>query len=164
MKSDDHVAPPAAVLEGIDAAIRKRSGRGSVLDEEPIIKNKELMQCAHSSQLETSIPGPLQQLDSLGSSSGFEYLDHIADIQLHAWDTTLQGALEKLVIAMFGYMTSLDKVQIDEEFSQKIGTIEVEGHDLKSLVFNFLDEWLFIFHSTHLIVKEIHISFLDREK
>ena len=164
MKSDEHVAPPAAVLEGIDAAIRKRSGRGAVLDEESTDENEGLTQCTHNSINETSISDPLQQLDSSSSASGYEYLDHTADIQLHAWDTSLKGALEKLVIAMFGYMTSLDKVHIDEEFSQKVGTTKVEGHDLQSLVFNFLDEWLFIFHSTHLIVKEINITFLDREK
>ena len=165
MKIDDHKAPSAAALEGIDAAIRKRSGRGALLDEETSDDNKSLMKCENdnSGRLGVSTPGPLQP-DSRCSTSGYEYLDHVADIQLHSWDTSLKGALEKLVIAMFGYMTDLDKIHIDEEFSRRVGKVEAQGHDLKSLIYNFLDEWLFIFHSTHLVVKEVNITQFDRDK
>jgi len=71
---------------------------------------------------------------------GYEYLDHTADVQLHAWGNSLKQAFEQCAIAMFGYMTELDTI---EEVSSY--TIESTGHDLQSALYNFLDEWLFCF-------------------
>ncbi|GJQ84857.1 hypothetical protein Trydic_g478 [Trypoxylus dichotomus] len=44
----------------------------------------------------------------------YEYLDHTADVQLHAWGQNLQEAFEQCGIAMFGYMTELDSVEIKQ--------------------------------------------------
>lgn len=43
-------------------------------------------------------------------------------------------------MAMFGYMTTLEKVEMSESRE-----IHAEGDDLESLLFHFLDEFLFIF-------------------
>ena len=51
---------------------------------------------------------------------------------------------------MFGYMTDLFLVETTGDME-----ITVEGHDMQSLVFNFLEEWLFTFHSTGFVCKEI---------
>ncbi|XP_060781289.1 protein archease isoform X1 [Neoarius graeffei] len=70
----------------------------------------------------------------------YEYLDHTADVQLHSWGDSLEEAFEQCAMAMFGYMT-------DTETVEPIDTIEVEseGQDLESLLFHFLDDWLFKF-------------------
>ncbi|KAJ8960825.1 hypothetical protein NQ318_020121 [Aromia moschata] len=73
-------------------------------------------------------------------SCKYEYLDHTADVQLHAWGDSLKEAYEQCGIAMFGYMTELDSVEIRQS-----AEIEATGHDLESLLFHFLDELLFLF-------------------
>eukprot|EP01025_Chloroclados_australasicus_P054750 TRINITY_DN6521_c0_g1_i1.p1 TRINITY_DN6521_c0_g1~~TRINITY_DN6521_c0_g1_i1.p1 ORF type:complete len:265 (-),score=32.33 TRINITY_DN6521_c0_g1_i1:310-1059(-) len=90
----------------------------------------------------------------------FEYLDHTADVQLHAWGCGLQEAFEQVGLAMFNYMTPLAGVQISKDETRQY---EVEGHDLDSLLFAFLDELLFIFSTELFVCKQIQITSFDRQ-
>lgn len=42
----------------------------------------------------------------------YEYLDHTADVQLHAWGRDLAATLEHLVACMFNYVTDLSTVEV----------------------------------------------------
>ncbi|XP_012219401.1 protein archease-like [Linepithema humile] len=89
----------------------------------------------------------------------YEYLDHTADVQLHAWGETLQEAFEQCAMAMFGYMTDLERVQVTQ-----VQHVEAEGEDLLSLLFHFLDELLFMFSAEpYLIPKKVKITEFDIE-
>uniref|UniRef100_H3B8U7 Protein archease n=1 Tax=Latimeria chalumnae TaxID=7897 RepID=H3B8U7_LATCH len=88
----------------------------------------------------------------------YEYLDHTADVQLHAWGDTLEEAYEQCAMAMFGYMTDIETVE-------PIGTLEVEaeGDDLESLLFNFLNEWLYKFSADQFFIpREVKVLYIDR--
>merc|ERR1712018_662564 len=90
----------------------------------------------------------------------YEYLDHTADVQLHAWGDDLKEAFEQLAISMFGYMTEIDTVDMLEECDE----IVAEGHDMLSLIFHWLDEWLFFFSAENfLIARKVKITEFDRE-
>lgn len=86
----------------------------------------------------------------------WEYLDHTADVQIHAWGKTVSDAFAASVVGMFGYMVSLEEIGGDLEMS-----IEVEGHDWESLLFNFMDECLYAFHAESFVMKEVRISVLN---
>jgi SHS2 domain-containing protein len=73
----------------------------------------------------------------------FEYLDHTADVQIHAWGNSLEAALSASVEAMFGYMTDLSTVRDDGREEPR--SVRASGHDLHSLVYSLLDEFLFLF-------------------
>ncbi|XP_058803111.1 protein archease-like [Phymastichus coffea] len=89
----------------------------------------------------------------------YEYLDHTADVQLHSWGDTLQEAFEQCAIAMFNYMTDLERVEL-----KQVHHVEAEGHDLQSLLFHFLDELLFMFSAEpFLVAKKVKIITFDRE-
>lgn len=88
----------------------------------------------------------------------FEYLDHTADIQLHSWGSSLSDALEQCVIAMFSYMTDLSKVDIDPKATD---VFEVKGHDLDSLLFTLLDEFLYRFLTNEWIPRDVRVQSLD---
>lgn len=89
----------------------------------------------------------------------YEYLDHTADVQLHAWGKDLKEAFEHIVPCMLNYMTDLSKVDVDPALTQ---TFEVEGHDLSSLLFAWLDEFLFRFGSEAFVCKSATILSFER--
>jgi len=72
----------------------------------------------------------------------------------------LKEAFEQAATAMFGYMTNLAKVDIDEASTRPFSC---EGHDLHSLLFAFLDELLFIFASEYIILRRISITSFDEK-
>ena len=88
-------------------------------------------------------------------SGGYEYLDHPADVQIHSWGPDLKVAFEQAAVGMFGYMTDLTSVEIEED---EVKEIKAEGHDLESLLFQFLDEFLFVFASDYFVCKKIKIT------
>ncbi|XP_072606475.1 protein archease isoform X4 [Vulpes vulpes] len=88
----------------------------------------------------------------------YEYLDHTADVQLHAWGDTLEEAFEQCAMAMFGYMTDTGTVE-------PLQTVEVEtqGDDLQSLLFHFLDEWLYKFSADEFFIpREVKVLQIDQ--
>ncbi|XP_050425926.1 protein archease-like isoform X2 [Adelges cooleyi] len=88
----------------------------------------------------------------------YEYLDHTADVQLHAWGVTLIEAFEQCANAMFHYMTEVEYIEMKETFE-----IEASGHDMMTLLYNFLDELLFIFSAEPFyIARKVEILEFDR--
>lgn len=88
----------------------------------------------------------------------YEYLDHTADVQLHAWGDNLAEAFEHVALAMFGYMTEIDSVELVHSFN-----IEAEGDDLMGLLFHFLDEWLFGFSAEPFFIpRKVIITEFDK--
>lgn len=90
----------------------------------------------------------------------YEYRDHTADIQLHSWGQNLQEAFEYVGLCMFGYMTNLERVEVDEEKTQEF---TVEGHDMNSLLFNYLDELLYRFNTDEIVVCDLRILDFDEK-
>lgn len=87
-------------------------------------------------------------------------LDHTADVQLHSWGASLTEAFEQVGMAMFGYMTELETVEIKEKHE-----IEAQADDLEALLFHFLDELLFLFSAEpYLICKKLRIDEFNMEE
>lgn len=90
----------------------------------------------------------------------YEYLDHTADVQLHAWGDNLKEAFEQCATAMFGYMTT-DYSRVEMTDTQEV---EVESDDMENLLYHFLDEWLFLFSAEPFFIpRVIQITEFDAE-
>lgn len=112
-------------------------------------------------------------------------LDHTADVQLHAWAPSLADTFGQLALAMCNYMTPIAGLTSDAEEEQYVqhagiripkwilvariliahnqshSTIAVRGQDLHTLVFNFLDEVLFLFHTEAFVTTNVCVTELD---
>merc|ERR1712048_187358 len=59
----------------------------------------------------------------------------------------------------FGYMTEINTVEMTDAFK-----IEASGHDMESLLFHFLDEWLFAFSAEPFFIpRKIVITEFDQD-
>ncbi|CAH8669973.1 unnamed protein product [Schistosoma bovis] len=105
----------------------------------------------------------------------YEYLDHTADVQLHSWGNNQTEAFEQIAMAMFNYMTTnYDSVDTSQRFEIEADgqflhsfflRFCVLGHDMMSLLFHFLDEWLFAFSADPFFIPRIvKITEFDKEK
>ncbi|XP_071521086.1 protein archease-like isoform X2 [Panulirus ornatus] len=89
----------------------------------------------------------------------YEYLDHTADVQIHSWGDDLTETFEQAAVAMYGYMTEIDTVEILDRFE-----IEASADDMEGLLFHFLDECLYAFSvEPYFIARKVTITEFDKE-
>ena len=89
----------------------------------------------------------------------YEYLDHTADVQCHSWGKDIKEAFEHMAPCMFNYMTDLALVDIVD--SQTI-EFTVDGHDMDTLLFKYMDELLFRFCTDNFCCKVVEIIEFDK--
>jgi len=91
---------------------------------------------------------------------GFSYAEDgpTADLTVDTWGETLEEVFRQSAIALFNAITPIEGIRQNEtrEF-------EVEGHDLGALLFNFLDELLYL-QEVDLIVFSGFDLEIDRER
>ena len=87
----------------------------------------------------------------------FAYLDHTADVQLHAWGANLAEAFEQVVVAMMNYITPLHAVEVTGHRE-----VRAAGHDMCSLLYNFMDECLYLFAGEgEFAARTVEVTHLD---
>lgn len=86
----------------------------------------------------------------------FDFLEHTADVYIAAYGRGLKESFENAALAMFEVMTDTSLVSRDLEES-----IEVEGDDEKSLLYNWLEELLFIFETKEILFSKFKVTKID---
>lgn len=90
----------------------------------------------------------------------YEFLDHTADVQIHAWGDDLREAFENAAVAMTAYITDIKSVEITSKES-----ISVEAEDLNGLLYRFLDDVLFLFNAEPcLLSKRVRILEFEHDR
>lgn len=75
-----------------------------------------------------------------------------ADLLIDATAPTLGEAFAQIAYGMFNIITPLEGIEEKEEF-----TLEAEGTDLQNLLFNIMDEFLYINDVEFLVPKKINM-------
>jgi len=80
----------------------------------------------------------------------FKYFEHTADAKFQAYGKNLEEAFSNSALAIVGLMT---KDKIAAKIKKKI---KVNGKDLKQLLSNFLEQFLFLLDSKNFILSKIN--------
>lgn len=91
-------------------------------------------------------------------AGGFEYLDHTADVQIHAWGRDMREAFGAAAVGMFGYMVEMEEFGVELERA-----MSATGHDWQSMFFAWLDECLYVFHTEQLVMTRVVVESIDTE-
>lgn len=76
-----------------------------------------------------------------------------ADLLIEATGKTLGEAFANIALGMFNVITPIGEIAEEQEFE-----VVAEGRDLDSLLFNLMDEFLFIHDTEHLVPHYIDIQ------
>lgn len=77
--------------------------------------------------------------DNVKIERHFEHLDHTADIQIHAWGSTLSDAFVNAALGMIDYMVPLERIEPSKEL-----VVQSSGaSSMKEFLFNFMQEVLY---------------------
>lgn len=80
----------------------------------------------------------------------YKFLEHTADAKFQAYGKTLEEAFENAAFAMFSIMVDTKKIK-----PRLRKQIKISGKDEKSLLYNFLEELLFLLDSENFLLKEV---------
>ena len=91
---------------------------------------------------------------SVNTDTGFEYLDHPADVILHGWGKTWNETLSKCIEGLANYMIPFDNVETTDKIEIHLDNID-DDNDAASLI---LDEYLFKFTTELFIAKKVQCN------
>jgi len=80
----------------------------------------------------------------------FKFFEHTADAKFQAYGKSMEVAFSNAALAMFSVIT--DTTKIKKEIKKGI---EARGHDLKSLLYNYLEELLFLIDTENFLLNNI---------
>ncbi|HEY8449342.1 MAG TPA: archease [Bacillota bacterium] len=84
------------------------------------------------------------------TEAGFAIIDHTADTGVRAWGRDLADALGQAVIGMFSLLVPPQRVRPRQRWS-----FAVTAPDLPLLLFNLLDELLYLHHSQRALAAAV---------
>ncbi len=80
----------------------------------------------------------------------YKFLEHTADAKFQAYGKTMEESFSNAALAMFSLITETNKIK--KEIKKGI---EARGHDLKSLLYNYLEELLFLIDTENFLLNHI---------
>ncbi len=99
---------------------------------------------------------------STDSNEKYKFFDKTADAKFQAYGSTLEEAFKNAQEAMMHLMYDVDELA-ENEFDQEVRDIIVEGNNLETLLYNFLEEIIFLM-SAELVVGLIYkIQIIHKE-
>jgi SHS2 domain-containing protein len=87
----------------------------------------------------------------------FEFKDHTADIIIKASGENLEEAFEQAALGFYQVITDIDT--IDYSLTKKI---EVKSEDLKSLLFDWIDQLIFLFDTEFFVGNKVQIKEIQK--
>jgi len=93
------------------------------------------------------------------SQRSFRFLEHMADAYIEAYGSSLEEAYENAALAMFEVMTDTSRVEPKIEES-----VEVEGSDLKSLLYSWLESLLIKYGFENRLYSKFVVEKIEGDK
>ena len=84
----------------------------------------------------------------------FKFLEHTADIKFQAFGKTLGEVFENSVLAVSNILSRGKKIK-----PVKIQRIQIEGGDNENLLYNLLEQVIYLFDAENFIVSKAKIEF-----
>lgn len=113
--------------------------------------NSEVIQRGRESEFVAAVEVPVAQ------PGGCEYLDHTADVQLHAWGPSDIDAYSAAVVGLHAYMVDAPGVEATHST-----TLQARAHDEYSMIYAILDEALFLFASEGFVITRARVNQIDK--
>ena len=89
----------------------------------------------------------------------YEYLEHTADLKIRAYGKTLEQAFVNIAIGAFDFLTNTTKVK--KKIEKKIS---IKAKRIESLLYDFLEELLFMLDTNGFILAEIKDMVIREDK
>jgi len=88
----------------------------------------------------------------------FEFLKHTADIKFRAYGKTLNGVFENCTLAISSIFSRDGKIK-----SFGVKNFTVKGKDYESLLYNFIEELIYLFDAEGFVVSKTKVRIKDIE-
>ncbi|MEO9295352.1 MAG: archease [Nitrososphaera sp.] len=91
-------------------------------------------------------------------AGGYRFLDHMTDAVIEAYGSTLEEAYEQAARGLNDTMIDLSGVRPDREIK-----IEASGHDLESLLFDWLDKVMLLLVADGIVMSDFSVKIRKKE-